>query len=71
MATPATESFTAANRFGLGARPNGLGRLAGDPRGSLMQQIAKPESFQCDAPGLPDRTHIAQALTSFLLAHRA
>lgn len=70
MATPATESFTAANRFGLGARPNGLGRLAGDPRGSLMQQIAKPESFQCDAPGLPDRTQIAQALTSFLLAQR-
>lgn len=70
MATPATESFTAANRFGLGARPNGLERLAGDPRGSLMQQIAKPESFQCDAPGLPDRTQIAQALTSFLLAQR-
>lgn len=70
MATPATESFTAANRFGLGARPNGLGRLAGDPRGSLMQQIAKPESFQCDAPGLPDRTQIVQALTSFLLAQR-
>ena len=29
----------AANRFGLGARPGDIGRMAGDPRGALRAQL--------------------------------
>src|SRR3954468_13214813 len=29
----------AANRFGLGARPGEIGRMAGDPRGALLRQL--------------------------------
>jgi uncharacterized protein (DUF1800 family) len=39
----AKDAFIAANRFGLGARPGELGRVAADPRGAVLAQIATPE----------------------------
>ncbi len=38
------QAFIAANRFGLGPRPGDLGRIAGDPRGWLLHQLAAPEA---------------------------
>jgi uncharacterized protein (DUF1800 family) len=67
---PDHESFTATNRFGLGARPDDSSRIAPDPRGWLTQQIEYPASFQLNAPSLPDRTQVARALASFLIAQR-
>ena len=67
---PELDSFTAANRFGLGARPADVARIAPDPRGWLTRQIKKTDSFQLNDPGLPDRPQIAQALTTFLIAQR-
>ncbi len=67
---PELESFTAANRFGLGARPADVARIAPDPRAWLVRQIEKPDSFQLNEPSLPGRPQIAQALTTFLIAQR-
>jgi len=67
---PELESFTAANRFGLGARPADVARIAPDPRAWLVRQIEKPASFQLNEPSLPGRPQIAQALTTFLIAQR-
>jgi uncharacterized protein (DUF1800 family) len=64
------ESFTAANRFGLGARPADVGRISPDPRGWLTRQIEQADSFQLDDPSLPGRSQVAQALTTFLIAQR-
>jgi len=67
---PALESFTARNRFGLGARPADVGRVSPDPRAWLTRQIEQPDSFQLNDPSLPGRPQIAQALTTFLIAQR-
>ena len=64
------KSFTAANRFGLGARPDDVGRISPDPRSWLTRQIEQPDCFQLNAPSLPGRPQIAQALTTFLIAQR-
>jgi uncharacterized protein (DUF1800 family) len=64
------ESFVAANRFGLGARPADVGRISPDPRAWLTRQIEQPASFQLNDPNLPGRPQIAQALTAFLIAQR-
>ena len=64
------ESFTAANRFGLGAHPANVGRISPDPRGWLTRQIEQPDSFQLNAPSLPGRPQVAQALATFLIAQR-
>jgi uncharacterized protein (DUF1800 family) len=64
------ESFTAANRFGLGARPADIARIAPDPRSWLTRQIEQPDCFQLNDPSLPGRPQIAQALTTFLIAQR-
>lgn len=63
-------SFTAANRFGLGARPADVDRIASDPRGWLARQIEQPDGFQLNAPDLPSRGRVAQALATFLTAQR-
>ena len=64
------ESFTAANRFGLGARPADVGRILPDPRTWLTRQIEQRDSFHLNDPSLPGRPHVAQALTTFLIAQR-
>jgi len=53
-------AFIAINRFGLGARPGELNRIAGDPRGWLENQItatAAPREFQ----NLPPASESAKA----------
>jgi uncharacterized protein (DUF1800 family) len=37
------QAFIAATRFGLGPRPGELDRIAGDPRGWLLQQLGHPQ----------------------------
>ena len=63
------ESFTAANRFGLGAHPANVGRISPDPRGWLTRQIEQPDSFQLNAPSLPGRPQVAQALATDFTVH--
>ena len=36
------QAAIAANRFGLGAKPNDLKRLASDPRGALRAELGAP-----------------------------
>ena len=38
------DAAIAANRFGLGARPGDLERIAGDPRGWLRAQLTDRKS---------------------------
>ena len=45
----ASESLIALHRFGLGARPGDLGRVAGDPRGFVRQQLKQTAALA----GLP------------------
>jgi len=40
--TAKPEAFVALNRFGLGAAPGDLDRVAADPRGWLAGQLARP-----------------------------
>lgn len=40
--TATSTAAIAANRFGLGARPGDIERIAGDPRGALHAQLAGP-----------------------------
>ena len=64
------DPFSAANRFGLGARPGDLDRITPDPRAWLTRQVEQLESFRLDDPSLPGRGQVAQALTAFLIAQR-
>jgi uncharacterized protein (DUF1800 family) len=43
----------AVNRFGLGAAPGELAAAAGDPRGWLAQQVARPAPLAQELAGLP------------------
>lgn len=48
-----TEAILATNRFGLGPRPGDLARIASDPRGAVLAQLADPAAARLEAPGLP------------------
>lgn len=50
-ASPATA--TALKRFGLGPRPGDAERINSDPRGSVLDQLARPQSARIDDPALP------------------
>ena len=60
-------SFIALNRFGLGAAPDDEARLAGDPRGWLLQQITPNPRF---APVYERRRSSADILQPIFVARR-
>lgn len=53
MSDSALDLRHALNRFGLGARPGDPQRLAGDPRGSVVAQLARSDAAILSAPNLP------------------
>ena len=46
------DAATALRRFGLGARPGEIARIAGDPRGFVVASIAQPNAAILNDPGL-------------------
>ncbi len=46
------DAATALRRFGLGARPGEMKRIAGDPRGFVLQALADPGKARIDDPAL-------------------
>ncbi|MEJ1160748.1 DUF1800 domain-containing protein [Prosthecomicrobium sp. N25] len=42
----------AVNRFGLGARPGEMARIAADPRGAVLAQLDRPVAALLQGPGL-------------------
>ncbi|GAB4069837.1 DUF1800 family protein [Ancylobacter sonchi] len=46
-------ALTALCRFGLGPRPDDLARLRSDPRGALLDELARPAAIRLDDPQLP------------------
>lgn len=52
------ESAIAANRFGLGARPGELERVARDPRGWLLDQLAGPSRPPAEITDLPPTSEV-------------
>jgi uncharacterized protein (DUF1800 family) len=61
------ESFIAANRFGLGARPGELKSIGHDPRGWLRAQLRRPHALPKALSALPAA---ADSLAVFLKARR-
>jgi uncharacterized protein (DUF1800 family) len=55
-----TDATTAIRRFGLGARPGDLKRIAADPRGYVLGQLAQPTAVRIDRPDL-DHSHVVFA----------
>jgi uncharacterized protein (DUF1800 family) len=56
----ARDAVTALRRFGLGARPGELARIAGDPRGYVLGMLARRDRVALDDPDL-DPSHIILA----------
>lgn len=52
----------ALNRFGIGARPGDLDRIATDPQDWLRRQVADPAAFQIQGSGLTDTRSAAIAM---------
>ena len=62
--------FLALQRFGFGARPGDLAKIAADPRGSLKAELAKPDValIALDAPGNADLMGSTAALQGHFAA---
>jgi uncharacterized protein (DUF1800 family) len=54
------EAVTALRRFGLGARPGELKRIASDPRGFILQSLTDPGRARIDDPAL-EPSHVVFA----------
>jgi uncharacterized protein (DUF1800 family) len=52
MANDPRDVLVALNRFGLGARPGDPARIAGDPRGSVEEQLSRHDAALLTADGL-------------------
>jgi uncharacterized protein (DUF1800 family) len=59
----------AANRFGLGARPGDIDRLADDPRGALRSQLLGAAPVITDA-GLPDTATVLERVEELRLERK-
>ena len=59
----------AANRFGLGARPGDIERIAGDPRGALRAQLAGAAPLLDDA-SLPDSAKVIERAAELRMERR-
>ncbi|WP_293858886.1 DUF1800 family protein [uncultured Alsobacter sp.] len=53
MTDPANDLRHALNRFGLGGRPGEPQRIAGDPRGAVLAQLARTDAALLSGPALP------------------
>ena len=60
------EAAIAANRFGLGARPGELTRIAGDPRGWLRAQLTPETALPAPLAALPSTADDEAAFTRWL-----
>jgi uncharacterized protein (DUF1800 family) len=61
----ARDAVTALRRFGLGARPSEIKRVAGDPRGSILQSLADPALARIEGPALePSHVTFAAAMAA-------
>ena len=59
----ARDAVTALRRFGLGARPGEIKRIAGDPRGYVLQSLTEPSRVRIDDPALePSHVTFAAAM---------
>ena len=58
------ETYIAATRFGLGARPDEVGRIEVMPLGWLREQIGQAEALSADFAGLASAQQNAMALIS-------
>ncbi len=59
----ARDAVTALRRFGLGARPGEVKRVAGDPRGYVLQSLTEPGRVRIDDPALePSHVTFAAAM---------
>lgn len=57
------DGATALRRFGLGARPGEMARIAGDPRGFVLQSLADPKVALLEGPALePSHATLAAAM---------
>jgi uncharacterized protein (DUF1800 family) len=66
------DAAMALRRFGLGARPGELKRIADDPRGFLLQGLAAPVSARINDPGLePSHVTFAAAMEAQRLTRLA
>src|SRR5262249_7149828 len=62
--TAKQEAFTALNRFGLGAAAGDLDRVAGDPRGWLTDQLARPAALPPELTGFAPGSDHARDLVN-------
>ena len=61
----ARDAVTALRRFGLGARPGEVKRIAGDPRGYVLQSLTEPGRVRIDDPALePSHVTFAAAMAA-------
>src|SRR2546423_15689087 len=61
----ARDVVTALRRFGLGARPGEVKRIAGDPRGHVLQSLTEPDRVRIDDPALePSHVTFAAAMAA-------
>ena len=59
------DAVTALRRFGLGARPGEVKRIAGDPRGYVLQSLTEPGRVRIDDPALePSHVTFAAAMAA-------
>jgi uncharacterized protein (DUF1800 family) len=59
----------AANRFGLGARPGDIDRMADDPRGALRSQLLGTAPVLADA-GLPDTATVLERVAELRIERK-
>jgi len=67
--TATSAAAIAANRFGLGARPGDIERIAGDPRGALRAQLAGAPPLLADA-SLPDSAGVIEGAAELRMERR-
>jgi uncharacterized protein (DUF1800 family) len=66
----ARDAAIAANRFGLGARPNDLARIGADPKSWLAAQIGARDAFVLEEPGLPTVAEGLAEIRAYLTGSR-
>ncbi len=52
----------AFNRFGLGAKPGGIGRISDNPKAFLRSELNRPNAALIDRPDLPDYSEACQTV---------
>jgi uncharacterized protein (DUF1800 family) len=70
LAMSLQDAAIAANRFGLGARPGDLARIAGDPRGWLRAQLTPEAALPAPLAALPSTADDGAAFPSWLATLR-